>query len=333
MSARHAARGGARRWPWWALKLGGTVAGFGYVLWTVDFAALWRAMRHVSPWAFAAACGVSILNLAVGAARWRVLLAAYGAPGRPSILRLTHVYWVGFFYNNYAPGGLGGDLVRGLVTRQSFGARGAAASMTVVLVERALGLSGLLLVVTATYLWHPIPGTEGVLPFSALGLGLAAAGVAGIAASRRIAPHLPGKLGAIAASLPEIERAGPFAGALGMSLGTQALVAVTGWLIFASVTGGAMTFADALVLVPLAMAAVYFPLSVGGAGAREAAFVALGAAAFGLEEADALAGSLLLWMTQLAVAGVGGLLQLVAPLTTEERPGGSSDGSSDGSAA
>jgi uncharacterized membrane protein YbhN (UPF0104 family) len=310
----------SRRWLWWALKLGGTLAGFGYVVWKVDFSDLWGAMRHISPWAFAAACGVSVLNLVVGAARWRVLLAAYGAPKRPSILRLAHVYWVGFFYNNFVPGGLGGDLVRGIVTRQSFGERGATASMTVVLVERALGLSGLLLLVTATYLWRPLPGTEGVLPYSALGLALAAGGVASVAAGRRLAPHLPGKLGEIAASLPEIERPGPFAGALGMSLGTQGLVAVTGWLIFASVTGGEVTLADALVLVPLGMAAVYFPLSVGGAGARELAFVALGTAALGMEEADALAGSLLLWMSQLSVAAVGGLLQLVAPLSEEEAP-------------
>ncbi|HJL19165.1 MAG TPA: lysylphosphatidylglycerol synthase transmembrane domain-containing protein [Sandaracinaceae bacterium LLY-WYZ-13_1] len=306
-----------RRWLWRALQLGGTLAGFGYVALTVELGEVWTAMGRIAPWAFAAACGVTLANLALGAVRWRVLLAAYGAPKRPSILRLTHVYWVGFFYNNFVPGGVGGDVVRGIVTRQSFGPRGTTASMTVVLVERALGLSGLLLVVSATYLVRPLPGTEDVLPYSALGLAFAAAGVASVAMGRRLAPHLPGKLGEIAASLPVIERAGPFVGALGLSLGTQGLVAITGWLILASITGGAVSLPDALVLVPLAMAATYFPLSVGGAGAREAAFKTLAPLALGIAEADATAASLLIWGTQATVAALGGLLQLVAPPTAE----------------
>lgn len=321
MTAHEATGSPSRRWVWWALRLGGTLAGFGYVLWLVDVDDLWGALSRVSPWAFVASCAVTGVNLAIGAARWSLLLSAYGAPKRPSILRLTHVYWVGFFYNNFVPGGLGGDLVRGIVTRQSFGERGTTASMTVVLVERALGLCGLLLLVTATYLWRPLPDTEGVLPFSALGLALAGAGVASVAAGRRFASVLPGRLGSFAAALPAIERPAPFAAALTISLVTQALVAVTGWILIASISHGAVTLPDALLLVPLAMATAYFPLSVGGAGAREAAFVALGTAAFGMTEADALAASLLLWMSQLAVAGLGGIAQLAAPLTAEEQPG------------
>ena len=312
---RRAAR--SRKWLIWTLRIAGTTAGVAYIASIVDPEELWGAARAMSPWAFAAACGLSCLNLVVGAVRWRVLLAAYGAPRRPSILRLTQVYWVGFFYNNFLPGGLGGDLVRGIVTRQSFGSRGAAASMTVVLVERALGLTGLLLVVSATYLWRPLAGTEHVLPYSAAGLAMAAAGIGAVAAGRRIAPRLPGRLGELAASLPEIERGIPFVGALALSLVTQTVVALTGWAILSDVTGGAVTLGDALVLVPLAMASVYFPLSVGGAGVRELAFVALGTTALGLAEEPMVAASLLLWATQLAVAALGGVIQLVAPLSDE----------------
>ena len=314
-------RSPTRKWLMWALRIGGTALGFGYIASIVKPGELWSALTHVSPWAFAAACGLSVLNLVIGALRWRLLLAAYGAPRRPSLARLTHVYWVGFFYNNYLPGGLGGDLVRGIVTRQSFGDRGTAASMTVVLVERALGLCGLLLVVSATSLWRPLAGTDDVLPYSAAGLAIAAAGIASVAAGRRLAPHLPGRIGAVAASLPVIERWAPFGGALGISLLTQTVVALTGWVLLTSVTGGAVTIRDALVLVPLAMAAVYFPLSVGGAGVRELAFVALGTTALGLPEAQMVAASLLLWTTQLTVAAIGGVGQLVAPLSEERSEG------------
>lgn len=302
----------------WALKIAGTIAGFAYVAWMVDPREVSGAILRISGLAFAAACAISMVNLVVGAMRWRILLAAYGAPRRPSLAHLVRVYYVGFFYNNYLPGGLGGDIVRGVVTRESFGERGAAASMTVVLVERVLGLSGLLLIVSGTQLVRPLPGTEDVLPLSLLLLGAAIAAVGAVAAGRRLAPSLPGKLGEVAASLPSIERPVPFVGALLVSLVTQAAVALTGFVIMASITGGRVTLPDAMVVVPLAMAAAYFPFSVGGAGVREGAFVVLCTTALSMSRADALASSLLLWMSQLAVAGLGGIAQLVWPLEAKE---------------
>jgi hypothetical protein len=114
-----------------------------------------------------------------------------------------------------------------------------------------------------------------------------------------------------------IERFGPFFGALAISLVTQGLVALSGWFLLWSVTDGAISLTDAFVLVPLAMAAAYFPLSVGGAGVREGAFVAIGTAAFGMTRADALAASVALWMTQLAVSSLGGVWQLVSPISQD----------------
>lgn len=298
----------------WALRIGGTAAGFGYIAWKVDFPEATAAIAKVSPWAFGGAVLMTAISLVIATFRWRMLLSAYGAPHQPSIPFLLRVYWIGFFYNTYLPGGMGGDVVRGVVARESFGDNGTAASMLVVLVERALGLSGLLLLVSATYLIRPLPGTEQVLPFSGLLLLAAAASVGGLAMSKRIAPYLPGRLGRIAASLPTIEKAAPFAGGLSLSIGTQASVAVTGWFLLYSVSGGAVTLGDAFVLVPLAMASAFFPFSVGGAGVREAAFVELCSAAIGMPEADALAVSLLIWLSQLVIAGLGGVAQLMAPV-------------------
>ncbi len=303
----------------WALRIGGTAIGFGYVASIVDFEDLKGAILEVSPWAFVGAVALTGSSLLIAAVRWRLLLGAYGAPNRPSLLLLTRVYWVGFFYNNFLPGGIGGDVVRGVVTRESFGERGTTASMTVVLVERALGLSGLLILVSVTTLVRPLPGTEAVIPYSAALLAAAAVAVGGLAMGQRIAPYLFGPFKRVAASLPTIERPLPFLGALLLSLGTQATVAVTGWVLLDSVSGGAVRLADAFVLVPLAMATAFFPLSVGGAGARETAFVALCSATLGMERADALAVSLLIWFAQLAFAAPGGVLQLVLPVGGEAR--------------
>lgn len=301
----------------WALRIAGTAAGFGYIAYIVDPDELMGGLAKVSALAFAGACATTAVNLCVGAVRWRVLLAAYGAPRRPPLSLLIRAYYVGFFYNNYLPGGLGGDVVRGVVTRRSFGASGTAASLTVVLVERALGLAGLLLLVSATALVRPIEGTQNVLPYAGLGLALAAAGIGSVALGRRLGAVAPGRIGEILASLPVIERFDAFGAALAISLVTQSLVAVTGWFLLASVTGGAVGLGDAFVLVPLGAAAAFFPLSVGGAGVREMAFVGLFVTALHMAEADAVAVSLAMWASQLAIGAVGGLVQLFAPVRRE----------------
>ncbi|MCB9593488.1 MAG: flippase-like domain-containing protein [Sandaracinaceae bacterium] len=311
------ARSSVGKWLLWGLRIAGTALGFGYIAYVVDADELWGALTKVSPLAFAAACATTSVNLGVGAVRWRVLLAAYGAPRRPSLRLLVRAYYIGFFYNNYLPGGVGGDLVRGVVTRRSFGDEGTTASVTVVLVERALGLAGLLLLVSLTSLIRPIEGTENVLPYSAVGLTLAAAGIGSVALGRRVARFAPGRIGALLGSLPEIVRPGPFAAAFAISLATQSLVAVTGWFLLASVSDGAVGLGDAFVLVPLAAAAAFFPLSVGGAGVREAAFVGLFVSALGMERADAVAVSLAMWGSQLAIGAVGGLVQLLVPIEPE----------------
>ncbi|MGF1469067.1 MAG: lysylphosphatidylglycerol synthase transmembrane domain-containing protein [Sandaracinaceae bacterium] len=330
-SAPHTPRPTGRRWLGTALRIGGTAAAFAWIGWTTDLREVVPAMGRVSAAAFVAAMAVTLLNLGVGAVRWRALLAAYGAPHRPPLGRLFHVYVVGFFYNNYLPGGVGGDVVRGVVTRESFGEGGVTASMTVVLVERVLGLAGLLLLVAGTSAVRPLPvaTAPGVAPLalpsvgvlSALGLALALGAVAAVALGARLADRLPGALGGLGRRLPVLRRPGPFLFAVALSLLTHTLVAVTGWLML-RVFAPTVALADALVVVPLAMAMTYIPLGIGGLGWREKAFEVLCATFLGMARPDAVAASLLVWITQMAVAGRGGLLQLVVPAgrPAPERP-------------
>jgi hypothetical protein len=68
---------------------------------------------------------------------------------------------------------------------------------------------------------------------------------------------------------------------------------------------------QALLIIPLAAATTFIPMTVGGAGAREFVYVALGRILLHLNPEDALAASLALWLAHLAVGGIGGLIQLV----------------------
>jgi uncharacterized membrane protein YbhN (UPF0104 family) len=252
------------------------------------------------------------VNLVIGAFRWRVLLSAYGAAAIPSFGRLVHAYYVGFFYNTYFPGGVGGDVVRGVLTRRAFGEAGATSSVAVVFVERILGLGGLLLLVAGSTLAAPRPGTEAVLPAAGLGLLAAGAVIGAIAGGRRLGgiAALPERIAGFLRGLPALERPVAFALALALSLVTHSFVALTGWCVLVGLHPD-VGFLDAVIVVPLSMATAFLPVSVGGLGVREAAFERLATGLLGVSTPDAVAAALLIDLTQFLVAGAGGLLALL----------------------
>jgi hypothetical protein len=67
-----------------------------------------------------------------------------------------------------------------------------------------------------------------------------------------------------------------------------------------------------LLIVPLAAATTFLPITVGGAGAREAVYITLGASLFQMTRSDALAASLALWLAHLINGAAGGIVQLTS---------------------
>lgn len=297
-----------RVWAWRIVRIAVTVAAFAWVLSRVDLGEMGAAFLRVSWISFALAIAVTFVNLGVGTLRWRVLLSAYGVQRAPSFAHLYRIYLIGFFYNVWLPGGVGGDVVRGVATREAFADRGATGAVAVVFVERVLGLVGLLLIVGTSSLLYPIEGVEGVLFWSGVGIAAGIGAVVAIAIGRTLAGRMPGPLARIAGSLPRIERPAPFVLALLLSLGTQTLVALTGH-IFVATLHPELSIATSFVFVPLAMATSYIPITAGGAGAREAAFQEL-YSHVGVSFEDATAASLMLISTYYVVGAVGGLLRL-----------------------
>ena len=296
-----------------ALRWAGTAAGIAYVAHLIDPAAVRHAAARISPAALAAAVALVAGNVVAGAARWRQLLAAYGAERRPAMRRAIALYFVSFFYNNYLPGAVTGDVVRGVVTRDVFGERGATAGIAVVLVERALGLTAVFgLLALGVGLAGSTLDTGSLWLWSGVGLAGAAGIVLSVPFARRLAPrltHASIALGRIAARMPELAAVRPFVAAVLFSFVTQGQIVLAGWVLLHAVAPQ-VGIADALLLVPLAAATQFLPITVGGAGAREAVFVVLGAKLFGIARADALAASLALWLANLLIGGAGGLVQL-----------------------
>ena len=301
-------------------RIGVTVAAVGYLASRVEPRDVLDAFRRLSPGAAIVAVLVVLLGLFCGMIRWRLLLRAYGAIDLPSWPRTAHLYLVGHFYNTYAPGGVGGDVIRGVAGRKAFGDldwAAATSGVAVVFIERLIGVSALLVLAAGAYLYKPIPGMESVELWAALGLGAAAAALVGIAIAPKLAPYLPEKLGKPLRALPRLRSFLPFLGAVLLSLIIHGVNVVAGQAIMHSLDPS-VTLAESAVVMPLIGASAFFPLTVGGAGVREAAF-AVFYGTVGVPEATAYAGSLSFWACQLLTAGIGGISNLVVPLSGTDR--------------
>ncbi|HEY5938641.1 MAG TPA: lysylphosphatidylglycerol synthase domain-containing protein, partial [Kofleriaceae bacterium] len=238
------------RWLGIALRVLGTIAGFAWIAWQVDLDAATAALGRIPILTFVIAAVLVAANVVAGALRWRVLLRAYGATAVPGFGRLVYLYFVAFFYNNYLPGAVAGDVGRGVVTREAFTEEGATGALAVVLVERALGLFALFaLLALGLVLADDAIDTRSLWWWTVAGVVGSCVLVAAIPLSRRLAPHLPGPLARVANRLPALRDGRAFVAAIGLSLVTQALIAVAGWIVLAAL--GPIDLGASLLVVPL----------------------------------------------------------------------------------
>src|SRR5687768_4952852 len=121
----------------------------------VDVGRLWAAARQASSAWLLGALALYGLMVCASSWRWGVLLAAQNV--RLPFRALTSSFLVANFFNNFLPSNIGGDVVRITDTAGPAGSRTLAT--TVVLLDRGLGLMGLVLIAAlgATML----TGTEG----------------------------------------------------------------------------------------------------------------------------------------------------------------------------
>ena len=107
----------------------------------VDLARLWSLARNASPAWLAGALALYLVMILTSAWRWGLLLRAQGLlfPFK----RLTGSFLVATFFNNFLPSNIGGDVIRIADTAPAAGSKTLAT--TVVLIDRGIGLLGLVL--------------------------------------------------------------------------------------------------------------------------------------------------------------------------------------------
>jgi uncharacterized membrane protein YbhN (UPF0104 family) len=306
----------ARSYLLLAAKLSVAGLAFGFILSRQSWPQLRAAVLQISPWALLAAIVVHASGMLVGTVRWRALMRAYGAQPGASFGVMLRTYVVGDFYNVYVPGAIGGDILRGVITRRAFPEAGAAGALAVVLIERCLGL-GAVLTLTAVAATQRSETKLGAtcLPYCLLGIAAVASVVLAITHGRALARFAPAALRPLLASLPKLESLSRFFFGALLSLATQAIEVVCGHVLISSVSSQ-VTLADSFLALPMATAAGFIPLSVAGIGPRDVVLVTL-YEILGVARADGTATAIAYSLVTLIVAGFGGVVQLFAPLRVQ----------------
>jgi uncharacterized membrane protein YbhN (UPF0104 family) len=274
----------ARRYALMAAKLTVSVALLALLFSRIDAGSLWAGAARASiPW-LVVALGVYTLSMTASTWRWQVLLKAQNVPLRHRTLLESLL--VASFFNNFLPSNIGGDVIR---IRDTAGpARSKTLATTVVLVDRGLGLMGLVLIsaLGATMLG----GMRGHAPSPIWPSWLWAGFVIGAAVT---APALysPAGLGRVLQPLTVVhpqwvgdrivaltsalgrfrQRPGALASCFGGAIVVQGLL-VLFYMAVVHALQIAVSPWDLAVIVPLSFVVQMLPVSVNGFGVREATF-------------------------------------------------------------
>jgi hypothetical protein len=258
-------------------------AGLLYVLLgRTDLSRLWSYVRNASALWLAAALLLYLVMVLLSGWRWRILLDAQHV--RVPIRWLLNSYLVATFFNNFLPSNIGGDVVR---IRDTAGPAGSKTlATTVVLMDRGLGLLGLLTIAAAgSSVASRIGGKPPILAsmlWLALGAGVAVSaaavlmpgGVARLLGPLRLIHQewVEERIGRLTAALTKFRNApGALAACLLGAIVVQAvLVAFYAAIVHSmSIPVSAWHLA---VIVPISFVVQMAPVSLNGFGVREATF-------------------------------------------------------------
>lgn len=262
-----------------------SVAMLGLLLHQVKLRSLFPRVDRATLLWLAGGLACTTLGIVLSAVRWQRVLSAMELPAK--LGPLLHAYLAGQFVSNFLPSTIGGDALRiSRVSARKGGYGGgppAPAAFASVVLDRMSGwlilpllcLAGL---VINPSLLHLGPSSRAAVALSLISLGALGAVVAA-AASPRIGGRLAGHsdwlrfMGAIHLGLDRIRRRpGAAAQVIGAAILYQ-LVIVAAGLLAARSLGIRIGPTAMLAFIPAVAIVQVLPLSVGGLGLREGAFV------------------------------------------------------------
>jgi uncharacterized membrane protein YbhN (UPF0104 family) len=259
----------------------------------------------------AAALAVTGVGIVLSALRWRAVLAALGH--RVQVLRLLHHYLAGLFVGNFLPSTIGGDVLR--VRRLSAENGHGADTFASVVLERLTGWVVLPVITLVALAMNP--GLRELGAASALAAGLAVATLALLAVLLVVVAHprVGGRLadregwqsfaGAVHLGLTRFRRSpSAILGVLATGFAYQLVVVFAAFLAARALGLDPVGITATLVFMPAVAIAQVLPISLGGLGVREGAFVVF-LNPLGVARGQAIALGLLVYGLNLAVSLLG----------------------------
>jgi len=276
----------------------------------INFTAIQARLSQISVGWIALAVLITVVQVFIGALRWREISALCKAP--LTDLQAFRYNMIGTFFNQTLPSSIGGDAVRlWLVNRTGAGWRAATYS---VLTDRAIGLIALALIIVASLPWSygMIANSHGRLALVFVDFAALAGGLGFL-----LLGHLPWSwlttwwptkhvhaCSVIANKVIFDRRSGPKIAVLSLSI--HVLAVVIAWCAARSISAP-VDFEQVFMLIPPIMLITMMPISIAGWGVREATMmVAFGYA--GLAQADGTVVSILFGAVSFAVGCIGGLV-------------------------
>lgn len=248
----------------------------GFLVRNVDVARLVAILKAVDPWLAGLAVLVLLAVPAVSIPRWRAILACLGHVLPTAVI--AQALYVGSFFNQVLPSSIGGDAWRIWFCTRAGVPFGVATNS--VLIERLVGLLAVLLCFGLTFpllmqrvgdapvrwvLWLMLAGCLGAV---------AAVAVIALAARRLDSVKLLRPLVSLGLALATVSRSSEVPLLLWTGLLGQ-LVAIVGFFVASRSVGAPLSFIDCAATLAPGLLMALIPVSLGGWGVREGAFVVL----------------------------------------------------------
>jgi glycosyltransferase 2 family protein len=266
--------------PWWRWgRRFAAAALLGALVWRLGMGPFVEGLRVVDARAIAAAVGITMVTTVCSAWRWQLVSRGLGAT--ISLRDAVPAYYSSQFLNTVLPGGVLGDVHRGIGHGRAVGDVGRG--VRAVAWERSAGQAVQITLTVAVLLAMPSPAR----PLAAVAaLGVLAAGTAVLLLGRLQSGTEPGRVRRLVDAVAADLRAGFLTGRAWVGIVLASAVVVAGHtatlLVAMRVAGSAESLSRLLPLALLMLLAMSVPMSIAGMGPREgAAAWTFGAAGLG----------------------------------------------------
>lgn len=291
------------------LRLVFGIAVLAFVLSRIDMSTVSLALGPRLYVGVAVASLLLLLGQVVAALRWKVVWG----PGSPPWMYLSRLYLIGGFFSLFLPTSVGGDAVRAAAAAQASGRTGAVVAS--ILLDRFLGTLALLaygvlgLVVAPEFASRILAAAQ--LRMSGQTVLYAIVGGAVLIALGSILLRRSERLRAVfadgVASVVTLSRTpSALVSAMLLAFVVQGIYLVV-WLVLGLAIELPVPAATLLVTYPIVTAAAMLPITLNGLGVREVVWLLL-LGPTGVSQGQIVSYSLLYFVANLVVGGIGGLL-------------------------